>query len=141
MDQILKFLKEFHEDVCDESLCASYRRNLTQWRGSRPTKLMKNSSQVSKLKGKTLSKQTAYSWAKPKARTVEEEFIRVLPTFSVIGRVCFWMIVFLISSDISRLRQTSWTNMQPRKKQTSHVKLSVETITETWFSRKKLSDE
>ena len=28
-------------------------------------------------------------------------------------------------------RETSWGNMQQRKKQTSHVKLSVETITET----------
>ena len=46
------------------------------------------------------------------------------------------MIAFLVSSDISKLRQTSWTNMPPSKKQTSHVKRSVETITETWFSRK-----
>ena len=41
----------------------------------------------------------------------------------------------MVSTDISRLRQTSWTNMQPRK-QTLHVKPSVETIAETWFSRK-----
>ena len=41
----------------------------------------------------------------------------------------------MVSTDISRLRQTSWTNMQPRK-QTLHVKPSVETIAETWFSGK-----
>ena len=41
------------------------------------------------------------------------------PHFFAYWKMCFWMTAFLVSWDISRLRQSSWTNMQPRKKQTS----------------------
>ena len=41
--------------------------------GQKVDRQMGNTS--SELKGKTFSKQRAYSWTKPKVRTVQEEFV------------------------------------------------------------------
>ena len=114
-----KVSEELHEDIyaCfniketvvlgDESLtfCASCRWNLTRWRESRPTKW--EILQDSALKGKTFSKQRAHTLTKPKACTVQEEFVRNLLTFPVTRGFFFLEVAaFLDVSDILRLRQT-----------------------------------
>lgn len=63
--------------------------------------------QDSELKGKTFSKQRTHSLTKPKACTVQEEFVRNPLTFPV-TRGCFFFAgcCFFDVSDILRLRQT-----------------------------------
>ena len=131
-----KVSEELHEDVCacfnvketvvlgDGSLCSSCRRNLSRWREKRPTN--GKYFETPNSRGKPGLNKAPIARKKPKARTAHEEFVRNLPTFPVTGERFFGGCC--LSGRFRYLKVE--TNMQPRKPNL-HVKLSLESISET----------
>ena len=121
----------------DESLtfCASCRRNLTRWRESRPTngKHLK----IANSRGKPFLNNAPIAWPNRKLALFRRNLSEISSLFQLPEGVFFVGCCFF-----GRFRYLEVeTNMQPCKPNYLHVKLSVENIVGTWFSRQNHLDE